>query len=980
MSTLFRLVLLLALASGASGALAQSVDVTFRFLPDLTAPALSPVVRAFVPGTMPEGTVNDWGPNNGGVIAPTAPSLMTYDAALNEYRYTISLTPGDGPVAGGGHAYKIHYHRNASGTEYTWITDPLGSETTGGNNDSVVRVSDPMAFQLAREQDASGQIVAVSVGLFGTEAFPSISFTVNETTYTSGIEDTGDGIYRLELPTPVPPGSFFRVDAADASGDAVSAQVGTLPPDVVDAPVPAGIEDGITHSDAGDGTTWLVLRAPAKSYVYALGDFNDWTVGDDALMFRDTTDPRGTRWWIRLDGLTLGEAYDFQYLVDGTIRVADPYSPIVLYPGEAGYPSGQTDFAVGRFTAGGSAFAWTDDDFEAPTQEDLVIYELLVRDFLRDHSFVSLTDTLDYLQRLGVNAIELMPVAEFDGDESWGYNPAFHLALDKYYGTPEQFKTFVNEAHARGIAVFLDVVYNHATGQSPLIRLYNSGGFSGPSASSPYANVTATHPFNVFNDLNHESELTQIWLDKANRWWVEEYHVDGYRFDLTAGFMQTGDFYNYNPGRIALLTRMMDALWDEHPETTVILEHLINSAQEWRDLALFQQDEGRPGAMLWHKMDREYAQSAMGYPTATDFPSTLEETYPPRWVGGQVPLANAVTYMESHDEQWTMWRNRNFGNASGAYNIRDLHTALDRQKLVGAFFLTVPGPRMIWQFGELGYGYGPGECLVNGTYPGECAPGTPDRVNDKPIRWDYWEEGVSPFGGSFQGALTPATDRERELRQKLYGTWAALLGLRADYAIFSDPETEFRAELGRTASRWITLSLPTAPEGEPTEVVIVGNFGVTNAFVAPEWPSTGTWYDFFADTEQEVAFPQFTQELLPGEFRVYTNVDVPSPDPGLITVANEDTEPLAPEAFGLRAFPNPASGALGVDVMVQDAGDLTVELFDVLGRRVATLHEGAAPAGRQRLDVDVSGVPAGVYVVRAASGGTAATARITVAR
>ncbi|MEL6617015.1 MAG: alpha-amylase family glycosyl hydrolase, partial [Bacteroidota bacterium] len=394
---------------------------------------------------------NDWGPNNSGQIATTAPSLMTFDAALNEHRYTISLDAGGGPVSGG-YAYKIHYHQNTSGSNFVWITDPLGTETTGPNNDSVVRVSDPMAFQLAREQDASGQIAAVSVGLFGSEAFTTIAFTVNETTYTSGIVDTGDGIYRLELPAPVPPGSLFRVEATDASGDMVSAEVGTLPPDVVDAPVPAFLEDGITHSDAGDGTTWLVLRAPAKSYVYALGDFNGWTADESSLMFRDATDPIGTRWWIRLDGLTPGEEVAFQYFVDGTLRVADPYSPVVIYPGEAGFPTGQTDFAVGQFTVGGHAFDWTDQDFEAPAQEDLVVYELLVRDFLRDHSFVSLTDTLDYLQRLGVNAIELMPVAEFDGDESWGYNPAFHLALDKYYGTPAEFKAFVNEAHARGIA------------------------------------------------------------------------------------------------------------------------------------------------------------------------------------------------------------------------------------------------------------------------------------------------------------------------------------------------------------------------------------------------------------------------------------------------------------------------------------------------------------------------------------------------
>ncbi len=804
MPILSRLVLLLALASGGT-ALAQDVEVTFRFLPDLTAPEITPVVRAFAPGTMPPGTVNDWGPNNSGQIQTGAPSQMTYDEALEEYRYTISLAPGSGPLAGGGHAYKIHYHRNASGSEYTWITDPLGSETTGDNSDSVVRVSDPMAFQLAREQNVSGLIEAVSVGLFGSDAFTDIAFTVNQTTYTSGITDTGDGIYRLVLPTPVAPGSFFRVDATDASGDVVTAETGTIPPVVTDAPVPAGIEDGITHTASG---TTLVLRAPGKSYVYALGDFNDWTAREDGLMFRDDSDPRGTRWWVTIDGLASGDDVAFQYLVDGVIRVADPYSPLVLYPGEADYPTGQTDFAVGQFRAGGRDFAWTDDDFVAPEAEDLVIYELLVRDFLRDHSFESLTDSLDYLQRLGINAIELMPISEFDGDESWGYNPAFHLALDKYYGTPEAFKTFVNEAHARGIAVILDVVYNHATGQSPLVRLYNGGGFSGPSAANPYANVTATHPFSVFNDLNHESPLTQIWLDRANRYWMDEYHVDGYRYDLSKGFTQrqsssVGQWNAYDQSRVDLLTRMADVLWAEHPNALVILEHLGDLPEE-QALTTYRRDEGL-GMLVWRKMNREYSQSAMGYPTATDFASTLEGT-DPRNVG--LPLAGAVTYMESHDEQWLMWRNEEYGNRTTGYDVRDLHVSLDRQKLVGAFFLTVPGPRMLWQFGEVGYGGGPGECLYENGSEGECEAGTPDRVADKPIRWDYWAAGAQPFGGAFQGTLTPATDRERELRQKLYGTWAALLGLREDYAIFTDPETDVDLRVGRTADRWIKLSLP----------------------------------------------------------------------------------------------------------------------------------------------------------------------------
>ncbi len=767
---------------------------------------------------------------------------------------------------------------------------------------------------------------------------------------------------------------------------ALAAGASAQAPAVTDAPVPAGLEDGITYDPADASRAWLVLRAPGKQYVYALGGFNDWTASADALMFRDDTAPLGTRWWIELTGLTPGAEVPFYYWVDGQIRVADPYTTKVYYPGESGYPAGAQDHAVGVLTPGAAEFSWTDAGFEAPAQQDLVIYELLLRDFVADHSFTALADTLDYLERLGVNAIELMPVAEFDGDESWGYNPTFHLALDKYYGTPDQFKAFVDAAHARGIAVLLDVVYNHATGQSPLVRLYNTGGdFGPPAADNPWANVTATHPFNVFNDLDHTSPLTQLWLDKANRFWVDEYHVDGYRYDLTGGFYQTGGYFEYNPQRIGILTRMMDALWQGHPETVVILEHLVENGQEWRELAAHRgPQDARPGPVLWHTMNREYNQGTMGYPAAMDFPSALTETWTPNWAGG-IPVPNAVTYMESHDEQWLMYRTTAYGNCTdtgacdtdpGPYTTRDLFTALDRQRLAGVFFLTVPGPRMLWQFGELGYGAGPGECLVNGDYPGECPPGTPGRVDNKPIRWDYWSDAAPPFGNGFSGALTAANAGERAERREVYETWGALLDLRQTYEVFRSPDTAVETRLGPTADRWIKLSLPTAASGQPTEAVIVGNFGVAETTVTPGFPATGTWFEYFSNQELAVAEAGASLTLRPGEYRIYTDVDVPSPDGDLGAVAGDDGPgDRQPEGL-VSVFPNPTASGATVLVSLARPQDLQVDVFDTLGRRVATLADGVYPEGEHPLRFDTSGLPAGVYVVRWAR----QSLRVTVAR
>src|SRR5690606_4246840 len=134
-------------------------------------------------------------------------------------------------------------------------------------------------------------------------------------------------------------------------------------------------------------------------------------------------------------------------------------------------------------------------------------------------SFASLTDTLSYLERLGVNAIELMPIAEFEGNISWGYNPMSFFAPDKYYGPKDDLIAFLDACHQRGIAVILDVVYNHSFGQNPQVRMYSENGASGPVTSeNPWFNVVAKHPFNVGYDYNHESPATQAFVDRNIRY------------------------------------------------------------------------------------------------------------------------------------------------------------------------------------------------------------------------------------------------------------------------------------------------------------------------------------------------------------------------------------------------------------------------------------------------------------------------------
>lgn len=264
------------------------------------------------------------------------------------------------------------------------------------------------------------------------------------------------------------------------------------PANVPEVSLPSGLKDGINFDPSNPSKATFVLHAPNKEVVHWIGSPNDWEISNDYLM---NYDPAKKRFWIEIDGLTANSDVLYQYLVDYSIAIADPYSHLILDPwndqdiepetfsGIPSYPTGKTTNAVTWFQTDTDTYNWGDSSFEKPAKEDLVIYELLLRDFDEDHSYQALIDRLDYLENLGVNAIELMPVNEFDGNESWGYNPSFHMATDKYYGSPEMLKKLIDEAHQRGIAVIADIVFNHATGQNPYFRLYNST--NGDTSGSP---------------------------------------------------------------------------------------------------------------------------------------------------------------------------------------------------------------------------------------------------------------------------------------------------------------------------------------------------------------------------------------------------------------------------------------------------------------------------------------------------------------
>ena len=312
---------------------------------------------------------------------------------------------------------------------------------------------------------------------------------------------------------------------------------------------PTGISNGIYYG--ADGTsvtlcTYAASKTESAKRVFLLGDMTNWRLDADHQLYKD-----GNYFWITLTGLTKGKEYRFQYAVeraDGVKKqISDLYSETVIHPDDKyeprtvdpkliNYPTRGADGGyVTVIQPGKTAYNWSDAtlNFQRPDKNNLVIYELWVYDFTTDRSLKGLMTRLDYLKTLGVNAVELMPVCEFDGNYNWGYSPNHYFAFDRAYGSSDMFKEFIDECHKRGMAVIMDMVFNHATGNNPMNKLYPYGD---DLAKNPWFNVSAPHSDNVYEDWNHGFAPAHEMFTRALKYWLQEYKVDGFRMDLSHGF------------------------------------------------------------------------------------------------------------------------------------------------------------------------------------------------------------------------------------------------------------------------------------------------------------------------------------------------------------------------------------------------------------------------------------------------------------
>ncbi|WP_121808972.1 alpha-amylase family glycosyl hydrolase [Mucilaginibacter kameinonensis] len=596
--------------------------------------------------------------------------------------------------------------------------------------------------------------------------------------------------------------------------------------------LPAGAKDGVTFINSGKSVIFN-LYAPGKKSVSVIGDFNSWDANDTKAVMNNT--PDGKRWWVQIDNIDPTTEYGYQFYIDKSLKVADPYTEKVLdpdndsyissdtYPNLKKYPTGKTTGNVSVFQANQPAYSWKNTSFTRPDKKNLVVYELLVRDFIDAHNYQTLTDTLKYLSNLGVNAVELMPINEFEGNLSWGYNPSFYFAPDKYYGTKNALKAFIDECHSRGIAVIQDIVLNHSFGQSPMVQMYFNTAAGKPAANNPWYNVDPTHPYNVGYQFNHESADTKYFVKNVLKFWMTEYKIDGFRFDLSKGFTQVnygtsdaavGPWGQYDASRVAIWKDYNNYIKSiDNNNFYVILEHFAAN-QEEKELA-------GEGMMLWNNLNYNANEATMGWLTNSNFQGLFydQHTFTQPY--------NLVSYFESHDEERLQFKNESYGNSYNGYNVKDRNTGLAREEMAAAFLFSVPGPKMLWQFGELGY---------------DVSIDQGGRTSNKPIYWNY------------------NTDPNR---RRLYGIYAKMIKMKEKNAVFASTNSTYDL-----AGAVKTIQLKDAS----ANVEVVGNFDVMPQSASISFPSTGTWYDNITKNSINVTSLPYSMTLQPGEYHVYSSV------------------------------------------------------------------------------------------------------------
>ncbi len=597
--------------------------------------------------------------------------------------------------------------------------------------------------------------------------------------------------------------------------------------------LPVDLRGGAHRNLIQPGTVTFILHAPYKPFVSLVGDFNGWDTRTHPLH----TDGQGS-WWTTIPdpGMT---RYGYYVIVDDDTHtwVGDPYATQVDWTVKAPW---------GVLPAARAPFRWTDRQWRTPNLRDLVIYELCVRDAAgawRGNraiygDFKRLADMIPHLVQTGVNAVELMPINAFPGDSSWGYNPVFYHAVANTYGAPADFKAFVDKCHAQGIAVIMDVAFNHAWGDHPYYRMYPP--LFGPNGEwwrdwNPFFHQTPAS-INMWGgvDWDHFSAETTRYFQDVVRFWLDEYHVDGFRFDWVGGV----DYNSAEP---------MDPGFNPYHGISAICWAARRAKPDCILIAEYWALDGAHPDKSEAKLVRDTPMDAVWN---GDFHHMLDDVLNHRWQWEQKDIYRAiggfreagfttakqlVNYTASHDEvrpehEIKFYSAKHITRPQG-WSVQKVALALARCGLVTLF--GAPGVPMIYAGQEYG----------------EDSPRTIDFV---PLQWQKLKQ--------------PAHAEHFELVRRLIRTRRRHPALRSDHIEFLG--NDFAHQHIVRFRRWDDASGDT--------VVVAVNFGHEPRAMDLPVPHPGRWRDMVGSRIRTAAHGSVSITLGPYDAAMFVPVDTPS--------------------------------------------------------------------------------------------------------
>jgi glycosidase len=979
----------------------QSINITFRYIPEN---GFNPI-RVFVPGEF-----NNWGPNSSGVISPTAVSLMNYDAANGYWYKTLALNVGSS------YQYKMHFHKNQSGSDWQWVTDPINTKTVANdpNGNSIMTVSSPMVFQLAKELDTSGKIKAISAGIFRNGApFSSIEYEINGARKTDGLTyyNAATGIFRYPLPTPVVATSQFKVIAKDGNGATVSDEQGTIQKPVV------WLSESVTTNKSIYTVRGTVSRPDGTidpnlttATVSVNGKSQSATVTNGTLV-ADVSLQSGA------NEITFSATVDGQTYVSDVLKLTRRITPNYFSTNVSGTNKAfQINFTSNPNVAG-LTYSWTFDETNSTTKasglvanaspisgqaadagelyfnvtataadgtKDIrriavivqkdgtsramqyaetpswvnksVVYEIFPLTFgsisngteaSPSTRFKEITANLDYLRDMGFNTLWFMPIFknQFMDPTSAGYNITDFYNVDPKLGTNADFKVLVQEAHKRGIKIILDITPNHVSPihawtesvrkkginspyytylQTTFSNHDKGGDGRGPNLPQTYQTENGKNiyvKYDGFGDLANvnwdDDDLQAAFLD-IFEYWIREFDIDGYRFDVW-----WGPHRRYGNSRFG--TPIRERIKRIKPDVWLLGE--IEGTGTGTEAAYANPNTLQGGIDAGYDWTFYGSGIKGAYGNLSNY-NNLATNYG----YNPTPYSRYFRFLENHDE------------ARIAKSLSQKGLTAEAVLPLSAFLLTTSGIPMVYQGQEVNYG--------------------------------------NVSGDERRSAVTWATKNN-----KIYAShYQKLAFARQQFAAF---QTQELIQFGTGNTDVYGVVRPLLDEN----AVVLMNFANASRKVSLSALSSlklssgsATYFDLF-NNNAKITQSAFDVDLAPYETRVFivTNgksvaLSLPKlpnlPYSAVYTATEGENLPLA---FHLdQNYPNPFTQFSDLRFTIATSAKVNLTIFDVLGRKVETLVDEEMATGTHEVRFEAKKLPSGVYFAQFKAGAYTQTQKIVL--